>query len=158
MSWRTNSNLTIVIMGVATLLAPFGVYFFSGGDPISVSIHAILWGIMPEGTGIGGVSFLNYIVVGRGLFYGVFNIWFGIEVVRHFSDSTRRRAATIAGVLSLLYPVIWAIIALPWLIAGSLVYLGPIPIQLIVGLIVMRYTGQPEIISAWDDDLPSRDT
>ncbi|MCJ7817280.1 MAG: hypothetical protein MUP60_00355 [Candidatus Thorarchaeota archaeon] len=40
------------IMVIVTLFAPFGVYFFSLRNSIaSVSIHAILWGIMPEESG-----------------------------------------------------------------------------------------------------------
>jgi hypothetical protein len=142
------------IMAITTLFAPFGVYFFSVRNSIlTVSMHAVLWGIMPNPSGDTGlVQFGTYIIVGRGLFYGIFNIWFGIEVIRYFNDYTRRRMAIRSGILSLVYSFVMAITSLPWLLhSTTLEYLGPIPIQFIVGLLLMKYFGEQQPLESWRD-------
>jgi hypothetical protein len=140
-------------MVIATLFAPYGVYFESLSDSIiSVSIHAILWGTLPEYNVSGSIIYDSYIIIGRGIFYGIFNIWFGFEVIRYFKDYTRKRAAIVAGVLSIVYPLAWAIISWPWIIfSGTFVYIGPIPIQLVIGLLLMKYFGEPKIHEPWSD-------
>ena len=146
------------IMVITTLLAPSGVYFFSlrNDSIITVSIHAILWGIMPEqSSSSGSIIFGSYIIVGRGLFYGIFNIWFGFEVLRYFKDYNRKRTAILAGVLTIAYPLALAIISWPWIrFSETFVYMGPIPIQLVIGLLLMKYFGEPEIREPWSDGGP----
>ena len=140
-------------MVVVTLFAPFGVYFFSLSEStISVSIHAILWGIMPE-VGASGSFFVDsYLIVGRGLFYGIFNIWFGFEVIRYINDYSRKRAAIIAGVLSLVYPLVMAITSWGWIVhSESFVYIGPIPLQFVIGLLIMKYFGEPKLHEPWSE-------
>ncbi len=142
------------IMTITTLFAPSGVYFFSlRNSNITVSIHAILWGIMPEQSSSSGSIILDsYIIVGRGLVVGVFNIWFGFEVIRYFNDYTRKRRAILAGVLSIAYPLVLAIVSWPWIrFSESFVYLGPIPIQLLIGLLLMKYFGEPILREPWSD-------
>jgi len=136
------------IMVITTLIAPCGVYFFSvRNSNITVSVHAILWSIMPEHSGLSEI-----VIVVMRLSYGIFNIWFGIAVIRSFEDYTRKRTAIIAGVFSMAYPLVLAIISWPWIIQSeSLVYMGPIPIQLIIGLLIMKYFGEPEIHEPWND-------
>ena len=140
------------IMIITTLFAPFGVYFFSLRNSfLTVSLHAILWGIMPDQAGSSGSIFLDsFVIIGRGLFYGIFNIWFGLEVIRYFKDCNRKNIALFAGVLSLVYPLVFAVLALPWIgEAESLVYMGPIPIQFVIGILLMRYFGEPELLTPW---------
>lgn len=143
-----SAKLTKWVMVITTLFAPFGVYFFSiRNSNITVSVHAILWSIMPENSGLNEI----FIVVMR-LSYGIFNIWFGFAVIRYFDDYTRKRTAIIAGVLSIVYPLVLAIISWPWIIQSeTLVYMGPIPIQLIIGLLIMKYFGEPKLQEPWSD-------
>ncbi|MFW9808060.1 MAG: hypothetical protein ACFFE6_01660 [Candidatus Thorarchaeota archaeon] len=143
------------IMCFTTLLAPFGVYFYSLKDStITVSIHSILWGIMPEEVVSSGSLFLDaYIILGRGFFYGIFNIWFGIEVIRFSTDYTRKRMALISACLSMLFPFALALLSWPWLIYSSVpVYLGPIPIQLVIGLMLMKFYGSSELHEPWSEN------
>jgi len=141
-------------MVFVTLFAPSGVYFFSlRNSNITVSIHAILWGIMPEQSSSSGSIILDsYIIVGRGLVVGIFNIWFGFEVIRYFNDYTRKRTAVLAGVLSIAYPLVLAIISWPWIrYSESFVYMGPIPIQLFIGLLLMKYFGEHKLREPWSE-------
>ena len=104
------------VMVITTLLAPSGVYFFSlRNSNITVSIHAILWGIMPEGSLSGSIILDSYIIVGRGLFVGIFNSWFGFEVIRYSNNYTRKRTAILARVLSIAYPLVLAVVSWPWI-------------------------------------------
>ncbi len=142
------------VMVITTLLAPSGVYFFSlRNSNITVSIHAILWGIMPEqSSSSGSIIFDSYIIVGRGLFVGIFNIWFGFEVIRYFNNYTRKRTAILAGVLSIAYPLVLAVVSWPWIsYVESFVYMGPIPIQLVIGLLLMKYFGESKLLEPWSD-------
>ncbi|MFW9843182.1 MAG: hypothetical protein ACFFEV_01270 [Candidatus Thorarchaeota archaeon] len=153
MNASTNrANWARLIMVITTLVAPFGVYFFSlSNSSISVSIHAILWGLMPEESGPSGSFIFDlYIIIGRGLFYGLFNIWFGFEVIRYFNNYTRRRAVIISGILSIVYPFVLTVVAWPWIIQSeSFVYLGPIPIQLIIGFLLMYFLHPEEPTDPW---------
>ncbi len=150
-STTSSHNWVKWVMGITTLFAPFGVYAFSLEDSIiTVSIHSLLWGIMPGGTG--SLLFDSYLIVGRGLFYGIFNIWFGIAVIRYFKDNSRRTMVLISASLSMVFPIFLAVQSWPWLrYSATLVYLGPIPIQLITGLILMRVVRQSEPIQPWVD-------
>jgi len=63
------------IMVLTTLFAPFGVYFQSLSESIiTVSVHAILWGTLPDYNASGSIISDSYLIIGRGLFYGIFNI------------------------------------------------------------------------------------
>jgi len=142
------------IMAITTLIAPFGVYPFSvRNDVLVVSMHAMLWGIMPDVFANHDSILLDmYTIIGRGLFYGIFNIWFGIEVIRYFNDYTRRRMAIRLGILSLIYPFAMVIISWPWLqYSTTFEYLGPIPIQFAVGFLLMKFFGEKESLELWND-------
>jgi hypothetical protein len=120
----------------------------------SVSVHAIFWGIMPEESGSSESLILDsYVIVGRGFFFGIFNIWFGLEVIRYFKDYNRKRMVIIAGVLSLVYPSVLAVVSWPWIrYSESFVYMGSIPIQFIISILLMRCFGEPELASPWTDE------
>ncbi len=142
------------IMAVTTLFAPFGVYAFSvRNDVLTVSMHAMLWGIMPDVfANHDSILYDMYSIIGRGVFYGIFNIWFGIEIIRYFNDYTRRRMAILAGIISLIYPFAMVIISWPWLQhSTTFEYLGPIPIQFVVGLLLMKYFGEQKPLEPWSD-------
>jgi hypothetical protein len=142
------------IMVFVTLFAPFGVYFHSVRNfTVEVSVHAILWGTRPDLNYSGSsILFDIFITFVWGLYYGIFNIWFGFEVIRYFNDYTRKRRAILAGVLSIAYPMIWAIISWGWIsYSDTFVYIGPIPIQLVIGLLLMKYFGEPQLHEPWSD-------
>jgi hypothetical protein len=117
-------------------------------------VHAIFWGIMPEESGSSESLILDsYVIVGRGFFFGIFNIWFGLEVIRYFKDYNRKRMVIIAGVLSLVYPSVLAVVSWPWIrYSESFVYMGSIPIQFIISILLMRCFGEPELASPWTDE------
>jgi hypothetical protein len=155
---RINPDITKIIMIVTTLVAPSGIYFWSVQGIhedvryIKVSIHAIIWGIMPEGASGAGITFLDPYVTARGIFYGIFNIWFCIEVIRFSKDYTRRNAVFVSGAFSLLQPTIWAIYALSFFFQyAAFTYVGPIPIQQVVGFVLMKLSGAPEPKSPWSE-------
>ena len=150
----SSDRLAKLIIGITTLFAPFGVYPFSvRNDVLIVSMHAMLWGIMPDVFANQNSIFLDiYTIIGRGLFYGIFNIWFGIEVIRYINDNTRRRLAICSGILSLIYPFAIVAISWPWLqYSTTIEYLGPIPLQFVIGLLLMRYFRKQEPLGPWSD-------
>jgi hypothetical protein len=153
-----NPDIAKIIMIVITLIVPSGIYFWSVHGLhedvryIEVSIHAIIWGIMPEGASGAGISFLDPYVTARGIFYGIFNIWFCIEVIRFSNDYTRRKAVFVSGLLSILYPFFWTILALPFFLQyAAFTYVGPIPIQQAIGFALMKLSGVSEPKSPWSE-------
>ena len=159
---RINPDIAKIIMIVTTLVAPSGIYFWSVHSInehvryIEVSIHAIIWGIMPEGASGAGFTILDPYVTVRGIFYGIFNIWFCIEVIRFSKDYTRRKAVFVSGAFSLLQPTIWTIIALSFFFQYvTFTYVGPIPIQQVVGFVLMKFSGAPEPTTPWSEQQTS---
>lgn len=142
------------LMVFATLFVPFGVYFQGIHNySMSVSIHAILWGTLPEFNVSEQAIIGNLLIIlARSLFYGIFNIWFGIEVIRYFNNYTRKRAAIVAGALSIVYPIALVIVSWPLILfANSRVYVGPIPIQFVIGLLLMKYFGESKLHEPWSE-------
>ena len=142
------------IMVFVTLFAPFGVYFHSVRNfTVDVSVHAIIWGTRPDlNYMVSTILFDYFFTFVWGLFYGIFNIWFGFEVIRYVKNHTRKRAAIIAGILSIAYPLALAIISWGWIInSDTFVYIGPIPIQFVIGLLLMRFFGEPKLAEPWSD-------
>ena len=159
---RINPDIANIIMIVTTLLAPSGVYFWSVQGIreevryIKVSIHAIVWGIMPEGASGAGFTILDSYVTIRGVFFGIFNILFCVEVIRFSRDYTRRKAALVSCAFSFLQPILWAIIALSFFFEyATFAYVGPIPIQQVIGLAIMKLSGAPEPKSPWSEQQTS---
>jgi hypothetical protein len=142
-----------LIVGLVTVFIPYAAIPFSvRNGQMTVSIHALVWGIMPEGIYFSSWINLYYILLGRGLVYGIFNIWFGIEVIRYIQNKDSKNAVFLSGLLTILYPLLWIYYSYPWLQnAVSFVYAGPIPIQLVAGYLLMRYGREPEIAAPWDD-------
>ena len=127
-----------VIMGIVTLAVPFGVYPYAiGNGVLTVTVNALIWVRYPDGS----FYIPIYYLLQRGLLYGIFNLWFGLEVI--LNASNRRIAVLLSGALSLLFPFLVVASFITWIgDADVQTYLGPIPIQLAIGLLLMRFSGE----------------
>ena len=159
-----------LIMLLVTLLVPSGI-FISGfryspdGLDIRFAVMAATWifliGIGTEETvyGFAGPGF--HLVNRSGFFYllflNSFSFLFALAVVLRCSGRISRKKALIAGALTMFFPLTNV---LPDLISLSsvfqigidpLFYAGPIPIQLAIGLYIMKTRSPPELSSPWDD-------
>lgn len=95
------------------------------------------------------------------LIYSAFDVVFAIQVVRFCRNQTSKRLALLAGVLTIVFPMIFnpygAYLGIQDMIdfimrSGLLLYIGPLPIQLIIGLVIMRYAGPWKLTKPWQEE------
>jgi hypothetical protein len=155
LSWKHAS----IIIALATVVPPYTTFLYgfgghSGGDGhiyyVSVAVYALLWAIYPADSSMRGLQVLNEYALPTTLPLGFFNIIFAFQVIRFIRGEASRRNTRLAGALTLVLPIISLIVALPTMISlGALAYIGPIPIQLVTGLLLMYLAGPKEPTSPW---------
>lgn len=158
-----------------TLFAPFADFYYTiAGNMASMGhniIYALLWAYMPYSANhdLGGTSIFGIILpVDPGsMFYGfhilnplillwipVFGfstILFGVQVIRYIQDKTSMRKTIIAGLLTFAIPLYQIYLFAPHLLLiGDPFYIGPIPIQLIVGILLVRKYGPKPLDKPWE--------
>ena len=154
-------NLTPVqaglIMLFMTLLVPFLVTIAyserNGGiDIYGIVFIATLWGIGPIGSSdIQFHVFLLYDIIPTFLL-SVPNIVFSGQVVRYLMGETSYKCTLIFGILGFLFPFIITFnLMIAILLYGYLAYAGPLPFQIIIGLILMNYLKPPTEI-LWESE------
>ena len=140
-------------MALATVVPPFTTFLYGVGghnNRVSVALYALFWAIYPPESGISGLQMVNYNSLTAGFSLGFFNILFALQVICYIRGDASRRNTLIAGALTLVLPIISLIVSLPIMLSsGYFVYIGPIPIQLITGLLLMRYAGPKEVTVPW---------
>ena len=151
---RLNWKQSALIMTLVTAIPPYTVYLlgFGGHDHrVHTAVYALLWAIDPPGAS--GLQVLNGPALSMGIPLGFFNILFALQVVRYTREEVGKTSTLIAAALTLVLPLLSLIVTLPYMITYSqFVYIGPIPIQLITGLLMMRAVRQPDPTQPWDDD------
>jgi hypothetical protein len=157
-----------------TLFTPFAVFYYVlAGNMASMGpniIYALLWAYIPSanldlaGTSIFGIflpidpssvfygfHILNPLVLLWAPVNGFFNILFAVQVIRYIQDKTSMKKTIIAGVLTFTIPLYQAFLFLPHLLMiGHPYYIGPIPIQLVVGLLIARKYGPKSVDAPWE--------
>ncbi|RDE12100.1 MAG: hypothetical protein C4K48_10470 [Candidatus Thorarchaeota archaeon] len=149
LSWKHAS----VVIALATVVPPYTtfLYGFGGHDGhVSIATYALLWAIYPPESSMSGLQVLTYYALSTGLSLGFFNIIFAFQVIRFTRGATSKRNTLLVGALTLVLPITSLIVAFPTMISsGAFVYIGPIPIQLITGLLLMHLAGPKEPVSPW---------
>lgn len=142
-----------IIMVLATVVPPYTTFLYGFGGHnghVSIAMYALFWAIYPPASSIGGLQILTYYSLTAGLSLGFFNIIFAFQVIRYIRGTASKKSTLVAGALSLVLPIISLIAALPNMLAsGAFVYIGPIPVQLATGLLLMHLAGPKEITSPW---------
>ena len=147
-----------IIMTLVTLLAPNAMipwtisYNYNFQTIVGGAMFAILWVVLPPDAFPSGFLFLNPYYVILGVILGAFNILFGVQVYRFCKKKTSWKRAILSGVLTLAIPFVFVVIFIYPLLANP-VYIGPIPIQLIVGLIIVRLLKTEEKETPWIDEI-----
>ncbi len=160
---------------LVSLFIPFAVFFWTIVGNSSTAgnlVYALLWAYIPEGannsipgTSIFGVSIpvdTNSIFYGFHIvdpmvlqwipLFGIFNVIFIVQIIRYTREKSSFRSTLIVGLLTLAIPLFQTITYWQRLITiDQYYYFGPIPIQLIVGLLIMRFYGPKPIDRPWDE-------
>ena len=134
-------------------------------------IYSILWAYIPPGANwelagtsifglflpvdpssvFYGLHILNPLILMWIPMYGFFNILFAVLVIRHIQNKTSMKKTIIAGLLTLAIPLYQTFLFLPYLLTIGPYYIGPIPIQLIVGILIARKYSPKPVDAPWSD-------
>jgi vacuolar-type H+-ATPase subunit I/STV1 len=154
----------VAVVSASALMAPWGVVVYSivgsGIDHtyvVRVSILALLWAIVPFGVGDPQLLILDPLWMLMSALFGVFNILFAIWFARYYRQTASTRSTVFLGSLTLLVPSILAAVAwvgLPPDVAPG-VYMGPVPVQLALGLLLMYLVKRDRMSEPWGDSLAS---
>lgn len=130
-------------MTLVTLIPPFTTFLIGIGEhEVNIGVYSLLWTI--DLSGIFGFPVLNGPALSN-IPLGSFNILFAFQVVQYTREEVGKTSTLLFGILTLVIPFLLLVVALPHMITYSqFVYIGPIPIQLITGLVLMRVARQPE--------------
>lgn len=167
----TNRQIILVMLFV-TLVFPVTSSWQGGSGTgeewiVDVSIIAVTWIYLPSywdmnhsafGVSGGGLHILNPSAMIMSLIFSIFNLIFAFQVIRFCKGKASKRSTLVSGVLTLVLPLLMAWQAYSMSViefmvgTGNFVYVGPIPIQLIVGLILMRFSGPWSIETPWEGE------
>jgi hypothetical protein len=147
--------MIIGVMILITLFVPYAaLYWFVILWPleaiIGVGTYAILWAYFPDHQNYARFQILTPGVIMGSVFLGIFNMLFGIVIVLYCMGKTMKKGVILSALLTFFFPLYQAFLYLPQLYELEILeYIGPIPIQLIIGLIIAKRYGPQEIDSPW---------
>ncbi|MGY5872401.1 MAG: hypothetical protein RTV72_09160 [Candidatus Thorarchaeota archaeon] len=149
--WTPLSKWAELIMALATLVPPFmTVFSHLDGRSISIAIVALFWAIFPPSSPTSGFQILDVIWLQGSLSLGFFNIVFAFQVIRFIRGRTGKGRTLAVGAMTIIIPLIAFFGSLRFMInRGVFVYIGPIPIQFIIGLLLMRFLAPKEPTKPW---------
>ena len=150
-------------MGIITLLVPFGI--------IPTNFNISTWGITFTNPILYGLFWVYVLSVpGNGFelfdFYftwltiplSILNLLYLWQMVRYYQGKSTRFRAVLLGVLSITLPTILSLtttgIINPFII---FIFIGPLPIQFLVGLIIMYRVPGPDLPSAFSSEMEDLD-
>jgi len=153
--YGTNPRVIAFLMTFVTFIVPFGYLppssavfsYFSSAHAFD-GIYGLLWffGFANDfGFGYFGFHFLRIGLMFITVVLSIFNLLFAREVVRFYQGKTSQKQILLVGMVSLIYPNLFALTPLPLTIFGII---WPIPIQFIIGLIILYRIPGPELLPA----------
>ncbi|TFG11907.1 hypothetical protein EU537_10990 [Candidatus Thorarchaeota archaeon] len=164
------SRQVAIIMVIITLLIPYNAQFQGGqrsGDEwvVDVTIMAILWVLFPShwgpntgafGSRGGGLQLLDPVIIINTLPLWIMNMLFAIQVIRFRQGDASKKSAIACAILTLVFPLLSALTGWSYVIeyisfTGNFVYIGPIPVQLIAGLVLVRFSENWHVTTPWKE-------
>jgi len=140
-------------------IVPFNAFIILGGyAPVDFMIYSLIWFYVPEyylPFGLIPLFFLLNIWITLPL--TIFNIAYIWKIIRYYRGQCTRYSVVWVGLLSIILPTLIALATMSILSpAGGWLFIEPIPLQFIVGLIFLYKIPGPEMTSPWRDDLAER--
>jgi len=167
-----STYLVSVVMVIVTLLCPVTITSMGRGSTaegynwVDLAVIAVLWTYFPVSRNSNPMSFgvegYGFFPLNPAILFNTFPFWFlsiifASQVIRYYTADIPRKHVMLVGYLSLIPPTIAGLFGLMPVIQSSiLVYVGPIPIQFLVGYSFVRFSHKlkPEIESdhEWVDE------
>ena len=148
---RLNWKHASIIMALATVMPPHTTLVYGiDGQSVYIVIIALFWAIYPPVAAVSGFRMLDDYSLPGGFYIGFFNIVFAFMVIRFIRGDSSKRKTLAVGALTTLIPLVSLVFTWPLMVSKeSFPYLGPIPIQLAIGLLLMRFIGPKEPTTPW---------
>ncbi|MHA1949905.1 MAG: hypothetical protein ACXAAO_13750 [Candidatus Thorarchaeota archaeon] len=151
--YGVSPRLIATIMILVTVIVPIG-YIPAGAIILLIpSIHVYgtfgLFWFLGSGFDINtGFHFLQPPLMVYTLFLSIFNILYVLQVVKYYQGKTTNQRVLLVGAVSLIYPALLVLItaAIVLLPLQMIHVIWPIPIQFIIGLILLYKIPGPELI------------
>ena len=144
--FRESLNKVVLLIGIVTLVAPYGTFLhgvsnLGEGYEVNISILALFWAVMlPEVWGYTGLQVLNLNIMPQTIALGSLTIVYAIAVINYCKNPKSRRLVLFTAVLSVLLTTLQAMFTYDMILRSGLqFYIGPIPIQLIIGLCLVYF-------------------
>ncbi|TFG97429.1 hypothetical protein E4H12_08600 [Candidatus Thorarchaeota archaeon] len=149
--WRFLDKWAELIMVLATIVPPFmTIVFMVDGGVVSIAILALFWAIFPPAAPVSGFQMLNINYFQGTLIFGFFNIVFAFQVIRFIRGKSGKIKTLAAGAMTIVVPLIAFIFAMRYMIMFQyFTYVGPIPIQFVIGLLLMHFVPPEEPTTPW---------
>ncbi|MFW9806592.1 MAG: hypothetical protein ACFFFK_07685 [Candidatus Thorarchaeota archaeon] len=142
--YGTSPGVIAIFLIIATLMIPSGM-IPSGTSPYGTDwyIYSLLWIYSSGGLFGGGFRAFNMDLF-LTLPLCILNVVFAIWIIRYYQAKTTKYTAMTIGLLSVLLPTILVLY-----FSGLVVIVYPLPIQFIIGLLILWRIEGPEVISPW---------
>jgi hypothetical protein len=154
----TPIRLAIILIALL-LFVPNGIHYNGYSHDIDdgyrpyISIFTLTWAYWTPGGWMnnipGGLHILEPQVILMALFYVGFDIIFASLLILYIQGKTSKRMVLGFSVLALFIPLMSLLMALPVMIrmalSGTPFYMGPIPILLIFGLLLIRTKSKAQV-------------
>jgi len=160
--YGTSPGVIAFFMILISLIVPYGILptnawlVLSGGlDNPELMIYSLIWVYTPG-------FYVPLILIPV---FMIFNIWFTLpltlfniayiwQVVRYYRGHCTRYSAIWIGLLSVTIPTLFGLVTTGLFNpVGGFLFIGPIPLQFLAGLIFMYKIPGPEMTSPWRGDL-----
>ncbi len=151
--YGVNPKLITQIMILVTLIVPFG-YIPPGWnallwDPGVIGVYGLLWFL---GSGFEfnrGLHFLQPGIIIPTLILSIFNFLFVLQIWKYYLRKTSLRRVLLIGIASLIYPTLLDFMSTVGFVPISMIgIIWPIPIQFIIGLILLYKIPGPELVTS----------
>ena len=162
--YGTRPGVIAFFMILISLIVPIGIVPFNGFiilggyAPIDIMIYSLIWFYVPDfylPFNLMPLFFLfNFWITVPLTIFNIAYIW---KIIRYYRGKCTRYSVVWVGLLSITLPTLIAL-ATTGIISpvGGLLFVGPIPLQFIAGLIFLYKIPGPEMTSPWRGDLAER--
>jgi hypothetical protein len=145
------------ILSIITLIVPLGVVPVQGELVFYASwfsgpfVYGLLWmlelGYRPY---LFSLHFLDLTYMWTLVPLSIFSILYIRQIVRYYLGKSSRDSAIMAGLLSIIFPSLVALLSvILWSDISRAGFIVPIPIQFLIGLYFLHRFEGPEVISPW---------
>ena len=146
---QTGLLMVLFALTMPFMMLPSGSYGTEGVDFRGYAFAAMIWslGVFSHGSVLYGPDILSPL-------FGSPLLLYAFCVQRYRLGKSSWKVPVIVGLLlTMIHGILFSPRILGWLEYDALVYAGPLPITVILGLVLMRLVGAPEIDRPFDEQV-----